>query len=411
MPETKKRTAAKKSKKKTKKKQHPILKGIWNFLKSLNAFAIRPNEDNVKREYRVFGRKVTFVGFMCIILVSLFLIVLAMNDRSVNVNNEEIILTGLPEEFENYRILHISDLQGRTFGQDQSALKRIIDNLSYDMVVFTGDVVGKDGDPTAFYSLIEVLNSRKPVYFIPGDNDPSYFLAEARDNSSETLTLSQMVLSDWVLGAQERGAILLDTPAKITKNGAVMWLVPDTFLNLNVTQAADLLKEEVEQQKDSMLVGIDESREALPFTNYRYNTMYKTTNLLPSVTSKDLIVMLAHEVPTDSQIYVSQDTLTADDMKSYFPAPDLILSGHFCGGEWRLPGLGAIHISSSMSARFGWFPNQDYVQGQRTVGGSVVYTSPGLSVTGDTLFSFRFMNPPRITLVTLTGELPASFLE
>lgn len=384
---------------------------VWELIKRLNRFATYAHEDNVKREYRLFGRKITFVGFMAMIAVLIFLIVLAVNDRSVNTEYESIIITGLPDDFEGYKILHLSDLQGKNFGQDQSSLSRIIGNLSYDAVVITGDMVGENGDASAFYALLDVLNSRKPVYFIAGDSDPAPLRSEARDNSSETLTLSQMVLADWVLGAQERGAILLNTPMKITKGSGNIWLLPDTFLNLDIAHAAELLKEEMEQEKESMLLGITESRDDLPFTSYRYQMMSKAEQLLQTYSSQDIIIMLAHEVPTDSQIYVSQDSLTQEELKAFFPAPDLLLSGHFCGGEWRIPGLGAFHISSRMSARYGWFPKQSYVEGLRSVGGTMVYTSPGLSVTDDTLFSFRLMNPPKVTLITLTGELPASFLD
>ncbi len=409
MPETVKKRPPVKKRKAPKKRS--FWAKVWDLIKRLNNFTTAAHEDTVQKEYHFLGRKITFFGFMAIIFVSLFLIVLAMNDRSVSTDYKSIIMSGLPEEFEGYKILHISDLQGKNFGQDQSALSRITQNLSYDAVLITGDMVGENGDPSAFYALLDVLNSRKPVYFIAGDNDPPPLLTEARDNSTQALTLNQMVLADWVLGAQERGAILLNTPQKITKGSSNIWLLPDTFLNLDIAGAVELLKEEMQQQEESMLVGIEESKQALPFTSYRYQTMLKAEERLLTYNAQDIIIMLSHEVPTDSQIYVSQDSLTQEELKSYYPAPDLILSGHFCGGEWRIPGIGAFHISSRMSARYGWFPNQRYVSGERSVGGTVVYTSPGLSVSDDTLLPFRLMNPPKVTLITLTGELPASFLD
>lgn len=409
MPETVKKHTPVKKRKAPKKRS--FWSKVWDLIRRLNNFTTAAHEDNVQREYHLGGRKITFLGFMVMIFVSLFIVVLAMNDRSVSTEYESIIITGLPEEFEGYKILHISDLQGKTFGQDQSAISRITQNLSYDAVLITGDMVGENGDPSAFYALLDVLNSRKPVYFIAGDNDPAPLLTEARDNTTQALTLNQMVLADWVLGAQERGAIFLNAPQKITKGASNIWLLPDTFLNLDIAGAVELLKEEMEQEKESMLVGIDESKQALPFTSYRYQTMLKAEERLLTYNAQDIIIMLSHEIPTDSQIYVSQDSLSAEELKSYYPAPDLILSGHFCGGEWRIPGIGAFHISSRMSARYGWFPNQKYVSGERSVGGTVVYTSPGLSVTNDTLLPFRLMNPPKITLITLTGELPASFLD
>lgn len=409
MPENvKKRPPAKK---RTAVKKRSFWSKVWVLIKRLNNFTTAAHEDNVQREYRIRGRKITFLGFMVIIFITLFLVVLAMNDRSVSVDTESIIITGLPEEFEGFKILHISDLQGKNFGQDQSAISRITQNLSYDAVLITGDMIGENGDPSSFYDLLDVLSSRKPVYFIAGDNDPSPLLAQARDNSSQTLTLNQMVLADWVLGAQERGAIFLNTPQKITKGSRNIWLIPDLFLNLDIARAVELLKDEMQQEEESMLIGIDESKQALPFTSYRYQTLLRAEERLLTYNAQDIIIMLSHEVPTDSQIFVSQDALSGEELKSYYPAPDLILSGHFCGGEWRIPGIGAFHIPSRMSARYGWFPNQKYVSGERSVGGTVVYTSPGLSVSNDTLLPFRLMNPPKVTLITLTGELPASFLD
>lgn len=400
---------------KPKKRRRSFFRSFYNGAKTVvlavNRYTTRTDTRTTSRPIQLFGRRLTFIGFMALVFALLFLIVLAMNDRAVNANRESIIVTGLPDDFEGYRILHISDLNGKSFGQDQSTLMRIIGNLSYDCVVFTGDMIGKSGNAEPFYTLLDELGTRKPVYFIPGDSDPAPLLDKARDNSSQTLTLNQMVLNDWVLGAIERGAIYVNTPQKITKGASSMWLMPDMLLNLNVTQTMDALKDEVEQETESMHMGVTASRESLPFTNYRYNIMNKCASLISGISPQDLLVTLSHEVPTDSQIAISQDSRTQQQLKSYYPSPDLVLAGHFCGGEWKVPGLGAFFISSRLSPRFGWFPNQKYVEGQRSVGSTIIYVTPGLSTSGDTLLSFRLMNPPRVSLITLTGELPTSFLD
>ena len=48
---------------------------------------------------------------------------------------------------------------------------------------------------------------------------------------------------------------------------------------------------------------------------------------------------------------------------------------------------------------------------QRSVGGTIVYTSQGLGNNAGTVLGGRLNNPPRVTLVTLTGELPPSMLD
>ncbi len=404
----------KRGKKKKKQQKKSFFKRLFGGAKTVvfavNKYTTRTDERTTVREVRLFGRKITFMGFMALAFVLIFIIVLAMNDRSVGVDSESVIVTGLPEDFEGYRILHISDMAGRNFGQDQTALMRIIKSVKYDAVVLTGDMIGKSGNSKPFLSLLTELGTSKPVYFIAGDSDPSPLVNEPRDYSAGDLTLRQIVLADWVLEAEKLGAVYVDTPVKLTKGNSGMWLMPDYLLNLNVEDSYRAYKDEFEQQTDSSWRGVVSSKKALPFTDYRHTILKKSEALISQISTQDVILMLSHDVPTDSQILVSQDAMTAQELKSYFPSPDLILAGHYCGGEWKIPGVGAFYIPANMLARYGWFPQQEYVEGQRRVGSTIVYVTPGLSVSGDTLFSFRLMNPPQISLITLTGELPNSFL-
>ena len=397
--------------KKKKRKKSNLRKNILRLFKWYNGLITDTERKEIKRVPHLFGRKVSFAGFMLLVMLLIVLLVLLLNDRSVGVDNQTLVVTGLPDDFEGFKILHISDLNAASLGQDQSQLMRVIENLSYNIVVFTGDMVGSSGNAEPFYTLLEQLGTKKPMYFIAGDNDPAPTLSEPRDNSSETLTLRQMVLSDWVLGAEERGATYVDMPIEYTKGSSTLWLMPDYLLNLNVAQYADEFKDEMEQETESMLEGVAASRNTLPNTNYRYNIIKKSANLVTSIGEDDLMIMLSHEVPTDSQINTSQRALTGDDYKYYFSAPDVILSGHYCGGEWRLPLLGAFYAGSDILERDGWFPDNGYVSGQRRVGSAIVYTTTGLGNNGDTVFAGRLFNPPQVSLLTLTGELPTSFLD
>lgn len=391
-----------------------VLKGIWNFIKFcvlwLYHFTLDVEKRDSRRKHRILGRTITFAGFIVTISLLIVFLTTILINRTVQVEKEQMIITGLQSDLEGYRILLISDLNDRFYGQDQSSLMRKLSSEKYDCVLLAGDMVGKSGSTDAFYALLEQLGTKKPVYFIAGDNDPSPLMEIPRDNSSETLTLRQMVLSDWVLGAIERGAIYLDTPQKITKGSATMWLIPDLYLNLNVGDALDEYKEELAQESESYLEGVERSKNTVPLTNYRRNNLYKSHSLISSVTDKDLVIMLSHEVPSDAQITDAVQT-GINGSKDFFPAPDLVLSGHYCGGEWKLPFIGSIYVSSNILPRYGWFPDRNYVEGQRTVGSVSVYTTAGLSNNGDTLFFGRLNNPPKVSILTLTGELPASFLD
>lgn len=415
MPEAKKKPAgpAKKNKKKTGKKGfRGFLRKIWGLLRKSYNFAADTQEHEMKLKPRLFGRTVTFAGFMIMMVIFIVLITVVLNNRAVGVDHEKIIVTGLAPDFEGYRILVISDLNARTFGEKQSTLMRKLESEKYDCILFLGDMVGPSGNAEPFYDLIRQLNPKKnkKMYFIAGDTDPSPLVEKPREIDEENpLTLKQMVLSDWVLGAEELGAVYVSSPLKVIKNDSVMWLVPDQFLNLNVTQGMDQFKDELAQESDSYNAGVLVSRDTLPLTNYRFNQLSKTADLIRTVTENDLILMLSHEVPSDSQLNVAQQPMTDEQKKNYFPSPDLVLSGHYCGGEWKMPILGTLYVNSNILPRYGWFPDESYVQGQRGVGSIMVYTTTGLSNNSATALFGRLNNPPRVSIITLTGELPETY--
>lgn len=385
-----------------------FLKKCWSLINTGYAFVTNTEEKEIRKKPKLFGRTVTFAGFMIMMAVFIVLISVILNNRSVGVDKSKIIVTGLPSDFEGYRLLVISDLNGRTFGDGQSTLMRKLESEKYDCVLFLGDMVGPSGDTEPFYNLIRQLNPRKnkKMYFIAGDSDPSPLLEKPRDISEEALSLREMVLADWVLGAEELGATYVTSPVQLVKGDSVMWLMPDTFLDLETAAALEIYKDELSQQSDSYNAGVKVRRDTLPLTTFRFNQLSKTYDLIRQVTDNDLIVMLSHEVPSDSQLTVAQRVMTESEKKNYFPFPDLVLSGHYCGGEWKLPLIGTLYVSSNILPRYGWFPDESYVQGQRTVGSIQVYTTPGLGSNAATVFSGRLNNPPRVSLLTLSGELP-----
>ena len=412
---TAKKSAKSSGKKKGKKKKAKWYVRFGRFIKRWYkrgySWATNVEERDSRFKPRIMGRTVTYAGFMAATLILIAMVTIFLTNRTVGVDKEQIIITGLQSDFEGYRILLISDLNGRFFGQNQSILMRKLEGEKYDCVVLAGDMVGSGGDTDAFYALLDQLGTRKPVYFIAGDNDPSPLMDIPRDNSSASLTLRQMVLSDWVLGAIEHGATYLDTPTRVTKGSSTMWIIPDSFLNLNVSDSLDEYKDELAQESESYLEGILRSKDTLPLTNYRRDILFKSDALISSVADTDLTLMISHEVPSDSQILHAQDPGSAAEKKGHFASPDLILSGHYCGGEWKLPLIGPVYVSSNILPRYGWFPDKSYVQGQRAVGTTMVYTTSGMGNNDDTLLFGRLNNPPQVSILTLTGELPSSFFD
>jgi hypothetical protein len=181
-----------------------------SFITGFNTFT---QSQQAKRLSKLRGVNMTFPLFILLSFVILVFALMALDNSSVQVDRQTISLVGLPEDLEGYTILQVSDLHGRDFGAHQAALLRTINAESYNLLVFTGDMVGASGNAQPFYDLLDGLAAKRPRYFIPGDSDPDILSDEPRDAGG---TLEQVVLSDWVLGAKSRGRSFCPPPRRWT---------------------------------------------------------------------------------------------------------------------------------------------------------------------------------------------------
>ena len=361
---------------------------------------------------RISGRlraRFTFGSFVIAAVLLLFIALLIFSNRNVIVDQQTITVVGVDQAFEGYRILHLSDLHGRRYGENQASLLRTISNLSYNIVLITGDMVGASGDPEPFYELLEGLGTSRPIYFIAGDSDPGPLIDAARPLGGEA-TLNQMVLEDWILGAMDRGAIYLNKPYSLEINGATLWLSPVSMVDVNADSALASAQYELDLQRSGLLGGINIDYDTYPFTNYRYRQMMALKSAALYMEDSDLHITLAHYPPQESVLASALNNAVAVE-NAYLFAPDLALAGHYCGGVWKVPFLGAFYIPNAIYPRHGWFPNQADVNGLRQTASTMVYTSAGLGVTDYGFFpDFRLFNSPQVSLLTLTTTLTEDLL-
>jgi predicted MPP superfamily phosphohydrolase len=359
------------------------------------------------RKLTIFGRQLTFWPMFILAFLVLMVIVLFLNSANLTADEREVTLVGLPGGLEDYKILVLSDLNGKRFGDRQATLLREIGTLDYDIVVCLGDMVGKGGDPEPFYELLDGLPAKKPVYFICGDSDPGPYVGAVRD---ETATLDRLVLADWIIGATDRGAVYVDVPTKVSVGSAAFWLTPASMLNLEASSALADWKDQAGQEESGYLSGILSDKESLPFTSYRLQRAQALVDAINAMSPSDVQISLSH-VPAADDVLEAAATHTSDQGK-YLPSPDIALAGHYCGGVWNLPVLGAFYIPDSSAPRYGWFPDQSRGSGLRNVEETQVYVTRGLSTSSDIpLMPLRLLNSPQVSVITLTATLPTSMLE
>lgn len=95
--------------------------------------------------------------------------------HKIMVTHEEFYSSKLPDSFDGYRIVQLSDLHVGTWGDDPTFLKNIVDSvnsLKPDLVVFTGDIVNRQTDElTPFIEVLSGLEAKDGVYSILGNHD------------------------------------------------------------------------------------------------------------------------------------------------------------------------------------------------------------------------------------------------
>lgn len=93
----------------------------------------------------------------------------------IMVTHEDFYSKNLPESFNGYRVVQLSDLHVGTWGENQEFLQNIVDtvnSLNPDLVVFTGDIVNRQsGELTPFISVLSGIDAKDGVYSILGNHD------------------------------------------------------------------------------------------------------------------------------------------------------------------------------------------------------------------------------------------------
>ena len=407
--------AAKKKAGASKKQARKILNAVpplfsdkkFRRKKSLFEIMSATDEDGLFKPLRIFSHEIRFWPLFVLALVAMLVGVVVMSNGNVTALTEQVTVVGLPSDLENYGILVLSDLNGKRFGDQQSVLVRAVESQSYNIILCVGDMVGSDGDPEPFYEFLEGLSHPERVYFVAGDADPGPYVEVARDIQG---TLAQIVLEDWILGAIERGANYVDAPVRVSVGDSSIWLTPNTFLNVEAISYREEWKDQMQQEEEGTISGLTSDYNSLPFTSYRYTLAQKFYEAANSISSTDLLICMSHIVPSDG--FIESTALHDSDDGLYLSEPELIVSGHYCGGVWKIPGLGAFYAPNRMLPRYGWFPAKEDVNGLSKVGESQVYLTGGLSTNSDLpLLFFRAFNDPEITLLTLTAKLPENMLE
>ena len=89
----------------------------------------------------------------------------------LEISRYEVASQKLPESFDGFKIVQLSDLHGAEFGEDGMGLVEKVEELEPDIIALTGDFVTDEGDLAAVEKLAARLTELCPVYFVSGNHE------------------------------------------------------------------------------------------------------------------------------------------------------------------------------------------------------------------------------------------------
>lgn len=95
--------------------------------------------------------------------------------KRLTVTRETLVFGDLPEAFDGFRVVQLSDLHVGTYGRDTRFLRRLVETvnaLDADIILFTGDLVNTDAaELEPFREVLSELRARDGVYAVLGNHD------------------------------------------------------------------------------------------------------------------------------------------------------------------------------------------------------------------------------------------------
>lgn len=262
-------------------------------------------------------------------------------------DNKRIVVTSfrvedeqLPQEFDGYRIVQISDLHNDEFGKDNEKLLALIKEIKPDIIAITGDLL--DSRRTSVEKALNFATKASqiaPCYYVTGNHE------SRMDEEYERLEV----------GMIEAGVnVLRNEKMALEKDGSQITIVgiDDPRFMIDTDKV-----EKMQPVLGEILKGI-----------------------LQDVPKEEFVLLLSHR-PELFELYCKQ-------------AVDVVLAGHVHGGQVRIPYIGGI-----IGPGQGILP--DYDAGLYEADGIKMILSRGL---GQSIIPFRVNNPPELVVVELQSK-------
>ena len=229
--------------------------------------------------------KKKFIVLAAIVAILILLIIwIAYGNTDLEIYKHNVKSEDIPSEFDNFRIVQISDLHNAEFGENNEKLLLMLKQADADIIAITGDMIdSRNTDVDVAISFAQKAVNIAPVYYVNGNH-------ESR-----------------VLGEYEKlKQGLTDAGVTILENSSADITIGDEAITL---------------------IGINDPTFCMEFVDdtMEQNIAHQLVNVIPD--NDNYKVLLAHR-PEYFDVYAGN--------------VDLVLSGHAHGGQFRIPFIGGL---------------------------------------------------------------------
>lgn len=135
----------------------------------------------MKREIKL--RKKSKFFLLCLLCIGIVIVAWSIYDnRYIHVNEITIKSESLPDDFIGYRIVQISDLHNKEFGENNKDLLSEIEKISPDIIVITGDIIdSRKTDVQIARDFVNNASEIAPVYYVTGNHEARVIVEDEID--------------------------------------------------------------------------------------------------------------------------------------------------------------------------------------------------------------------------------------
>ncbi|MBQ7809555.1 MAG: metallophosphoesterase [Clostridia bacterium] len=221
-----------------------------------------------------------------ILVLAVFVGFIAWGNKALMITEITVNSQKLPENFEGFKIAHVSDLHNDEFGKDNAKLISLIENSAPDIIAITGDIFDcHHTDVDVAIEFAEKAVQIAPCYYVAGNHEQR--VPDAYEKLIDAF--------------EEIGIVVLDNKAVTVERAGK---------SINILGVSD--------------PGFE--------TDYLFGDTEGVLNhyLSELMTDKESFNLLLSHRPELFELYERHDV-------------DLVLTGHAHGGQFRLPFVGGLY--------------------------------------------------------------------